>query len=157
MTALHGAGHLLLGLWCLSPAAAHQHAHQHAQHHRQQHQHQRHEPNLSSSLHNPSGSLHNHTALPTWTSHLPRLLVLSASRQAAHEPQETGSLRGALVSTCRCLASAALRARSAALCTRQVERRRVTELNRLTLICVLSMGAIISIGTMVVIVQAFWA
>jgi hypothetical protein len=29
----------------------------------------------------------------------------------------------------------------------------VTELNRLTLICVLSMGAIISIGTMVVIVQ----
>ena len=32
----------------------------------------------------------------------------------------------------------------------------MTELNRLTLICVLSMGAIISIGTMVVIVQAFW-
>ena len=104
------AGHLLLGLWCLSPAAAHQHAHQHAQHHRQQHPHQRHEPNLSSSLHNPSGSLHNHTALPTWTSHLPRLLVLSASIQAAHGPEETGSLRGALVSTCRCLASGALRA-----------------------------------------------
>ena len=32
----------------------------------------------------------------------------------------------------------------------------MTELNRLTLICVLSMGAIISIGTMVVIVQARW-
>ena len=105
------AGHLLLWLWSLSPAAAHQHAHQqHAQHHRQQHPHQRHEPNLSSSLHNPSGSLHNHTALPTWTSHLPRLLVLSASIQAAHGPEETGSLRGALVSTCRCLASGALRA-----------------------------------------------
>jgi len=104
------ARRLLLGLWCISPAAAHQHAHQHAQHSRQ-HQHQRQEPNLSASPHNPSGSLHNHTALPTWASHLPRLLV---------------------------------------------ERRRVTELNRLTLICVLSMGAIISIGTMVVIVQARW-
>jgi hypothetical protein len=101
-------GSVFVGLWCLAPAAAQQHAHQNAQHHRQ-HQHEWHEPNFSASLHNPSGWLHNRTAPPTWTSHLPRLLV---------------------------------------------ERRRVTELNRLTLICVLSMGAIISIGTMVIIVQA---
>jgi hypothetical protein len=60
------------------------------------------------------------------------------------------------VSTCCCLVSAALCAPAPAAacpCMLQVERRRVTELNRLTLICVLSMGAIISIGTMVVIVQ----
>ena len=111
MPALAAGWSVLIGLWCLLPAAAEQHAHQHAQHHRQQHQHQRQEPNFSASLHHPSGWLHNRTAPPTWTSHLPRLLV---------------------------------------------ERRRVTELNRLTLICVLSMGAIISIGTMVVIVQARW-
>ena len=96
---------LLLG-FSVHSAAANVHTHQHTDRaHHQQAQHfrqPRHERNLSASL-------HNHTALPTWAAHLPRLLV---------------------------------------------ERRRVTELNRLTLICVLSMGALISIAAMAVIVQA---
>ena len=72
------AGHLLLGLWSLSPAAAHQHAHQqHAQHHRQQQhqQHARHEPNLSASLHNnPSGALLLVDMHAVPNEYLPRLL-----------------------------------------------------------------------------------
>ena len=37
-----------------------------------------------------------------------------------------------------------------------IERRKITDLNRLTLVCVLTMMAVISIGAMVVIMQARW-